>query len=613
MSSKQRDVNRSEIVLTPLQASLCAVVCVLLLQEHVICCPAVCHICSEKQVNCRGLGLATVPRNFPKTTTLIYLSGNNITNVSPNELADLKELAVLYLDNSKIVYIHPKAFSSLRKLYYLYLNDNYIQHLDAGIFDVLLDLQYLHLQQNHIYFLAMGLFKHLKSVRHLALQKNRLSVLGSDLFLGMASLHTLNLANNNVSRISDSAFRHLENLENLYLEGNRLMQVPSSALGLLTGLKRLSLSNNQIESIHNFAFRRLNSLQYLYFENASIHTISDKSFNGLNNLKHLILSRNELRTLDSKTFTYLNHLTYLQLDRNGIMAISDDTFEKMGASLKVLNLAFNNLTSLQPRVLQPLVSLTYFQASYNPWHCACNLLGLRSYLLSSSYRFSIHCETPLQLRNRPLGNVKLTEFENCMATTPSTLPKKTSQGYSSTTESMHSHRQSTHETLSKQSTVLESSSNTQSSILHSTTERPHSEIPLQFPPVNFTSRGDGQLPIDIVTVSLKPIVICQQKAESLNQSVHILLSFFILSCVVIVFLITKVIQLKRRLQTPEHQGDSVLEYYSCYQSGRYHMTDPARLTPQNSLSSPEIDLIRPLKQSPSDAKTQVILFEHSAV
>ncbi|XP_075039095.1 leucine-rich repeat-containing protein 70 [Mixophyes fleayi] len=620
MSSKQRDVYRSAILLPPQQALVCGFVCMVLLQEYALCCPTVCHMCSEKQVNCRGLDLTTVPRNFPKTTTLIYLSGNNITNISPNELTELKELAVLYLDNSRIVYIHPKAFSSLKKLYYLYLNDNYIQHLDAGLFDALLDLQYLHLQQNHIYVLAQGLFRHLKSVRYLTLQKNRLCVLGSDLFFGMVSLHTLNLANNNISRISDTGLRHLENLENLYLEGNHLMQVPSNALGLLKGLKRLSLSSNQIGSIHNFAFRGLNSLQYLFLENANIQTIGDKSFNGLNNLKQLILSRNELHTLDSKTFTYLNHLAYLQLDRNGIAAISDDTFEKMGASLKVLNIAFNNLTSLHPQVLQPLVSLSHFQASYNPWHCGCSLLGLKNFLVSSSYRFSIHCETPPQLRNRPLGNVKLAEFTNCMATSTNTLPKQTSHGYSATTETMYSHMksatyssQSTEEMLSKQSTFLEPSSNTPSHFIQSTTEQSQMEILLQLPPVNLTSSGEAQLPIDIVTVSIKPIVICQRQADSLSQSFHILLSFFILSCVTIVFLIFKVIQLKRRLPTPEHQGDNVLEYYSCYQSGRYHMTDPLRITPQNSLPSPEIDLIRPLKRSPSDAQTQVILFEHSAL
>ncbi|KAM3939140.1 LOW QUALITY PROTEIN: leucine-rich repeat-containing protein 70 [Leptodactylus fuscus] len=623
MSSKQRDVHGCESFLTPLRMCLCGYVFMLLLQERVLCCPATCHICLEKKVNCQSLGLTTIPKNFPKTTTLIYLSGNNITNIRPNELSDLKDLAVLFLDNSKISFIHPNAFSSLKKLYSLYLNENHIQHLDTSIFDGLLNLHYLYLQQNQIDQLSRGLFGHLKSVRSLYLQKNRICVLASDLFFGMSNLHTLNLADNNISRISDSAWRHLENLENLYLDGNHLMQVPSNALGLLKGLKRLSLSNNQIGAIHNFAFLGLTSLQYLFLENANIQAIGDKSFNGLGNLKQLILSRNELHTLDSKTFTSLKQLLYLQLDRNGIAVISDDTFEEMGPSLKFLNLAFNNLTSLQPRVLQPLVSLSYFQASYNPWHCGCSLLALRRFLLSSSSKFSLPCHSPRQLQNRPLGNVKLSEFSQCEDNTTN-VPPRLFHALSTSTERMRGHMKSvtynapllsslrTQGTFSTPSTSTESMNIGRSRPRQNAGEEFYEDIEIHFPPVNLTNNGVSQTPPDLVTVSLAPVVICQPTAED-PPSFYILLSFFILSCVVICVLVYTVIQLKKRLRTPEHQGDSVLEYYSCYQTGRYQTTDPVHIPPQNPLPSPEMDLIRPLKRSPSDSQTQVILFEHSAL
>lgn len=621
MSSKQRCIYGSENILTPLQVSLCSYIFLILLQKLVFCCPTVCQSCTEKQVSCRSLGLAAIPRNFPKTVTLLYLSGNNLTNILPNQLTDHTELAVLYLNNSGIVYIHPKALTSLKKLYYLYLNSNYIQRLDAGLFNGLFSLHYLHLQQNQIDVLPQGLFHQLKAVRYLYLQNNKLRVLGSDIFFGMVKLHTLNLSNNNISRISDTAWRHLDNLELLYLDGNHLIQVPSNALGLLKRLKKLSLSNNQLGSIHSFAFQGLDSLQYLFLESANIKTISGRAFSGLGNLKQLSLSRNGLWTLDSKTLTHLNHLVNLQLDLNGIASIADDTFEEMGPSLKVLNLGFNKLTSLQPKVLQPLISLNYLSASYNPWHCGCNLLGLRNFLLSSSYKFSIHCETPPQLQKRPLGNVKVSEFKNCVFTTTDTSPQK---GFRATTEVMYSHiKSSTYEPhFSSQTMDLLfstgsaspgfNSNDTQSNTTQSTDEQSPEDI-LPPPPVDFTKNRESFLPPDIVTVSLKPIVICQNKSQSLNHSFYILLIFFLLSCVAIVVLTFKVIYLKRKLRTPESQVDSVLEYYSCYQSGRYQITDPLRISPLNPLPGHEIDLIRPLKQSPSDAQTQVILFEHSAL
>ncbi|KAM5193193.1 leucine-rich repeat-containing protein 70 [Mantella aurantiaca] len=619
MSSKQRYVYGSEHILTPLQVSLCSYVFLILLQKLVFCCPTICQSCTEKQVNCRSVGLAAIPRNFPKTVTLLYLSGNNFTNMRPNELTEYTELAVLYLNNSGILYIHPKAFTFLRKLYYLYLNGNYIQRLDAGLFDGLLNLHYLHLQQNQIDVLSQGLFHQLKAVRYLFLQNNRLCVLGSDIFFGLVKLHTLNLAHNNISRISDTAWRHLDNLEILYLDNNHLLQVPSNALGILKGLKKLSLSNNQLGSIHNFAFRGLHTLQYLFLDTANIQAISNRAFSGLGNLKQLSLSRNGLWTLDSKTFTHLNHLVNLQLDHNDIVAIADDTFEEMGPSLKVINLAFNNLTSLQPKVLQPLISLSYFLASYNPWHCGCNLLGLRSFLLSSSYKYSIHCETPLQLQKRPLGNVKFAEFKDCVFTTTDISPIKGSQA---TTEAIYSHiKSATYKPLFSSQTMdltLYASSaspefninETRSNTTQSTNEESPEDI-LSLPPINLTKEGDIFMSPD--TVSLKPTVICIQKAQNLNQSFHMLLLFFILSCVTIVVLTFKVIQLKRKLRTPESQGDSVLEYYSCYQSGRYQLTDPLRIAALNPLPGPEMDLIRPLKQPPPDAQTQVILFEHSAL
>ncbi|KAM9330139.1 leucine-rich repeat-containing protein 70 [Gastrophryne carolinensis] len=656
MSSRQREMYGSENCLTPLQVSLFGYVFLLLLQKLAICCPTICQICLEKQVNCRSSGLTTIPKNLPKTATLIYLSGNNLTKISHNEFTEFTELAVLYLDNSNIFDIHPKAFSSLRKLYYLHLNDNNIQHLDVGIFDRLLNLHYLHLQQNQIGVLPQGLFGYLKSVRYLTLQKNKIQNLGSDVFSGMKSLHTLNLANNNISWISDTAWRHLENLENLYLDSNRLKQVPSNSLGFLKGLKRLSLSNNQIGSIYSFAFRGLSSLQYLFLENADIQAISKGSFSGLSSLKQLILSRNRIHNLDSKSFFHLSHLVYLQLDKNGIVSISDDTFEEMGRSLKVLNLAFNNLTSLQPKVLQPLISLKYFQASYNPWNCGCGLLGLRTFLLSSAYKFSINCETPSRLRNRPLGNLKITEFEDCLFTSTVVSPVHTPQLYSTTTKAMHSHIKGTTnqpffnsqgtgsivsaesdtmktnindtaptptpitdeqlimDILSAESESIKSSSNnTTRNPTHIIDEKLSMDILLYIQPVNFTNVEENDLQPDIVTVSLKPIVICQQENESLSQSFFILLSFFIFACMALVALTLIVIQMKKKNRTPEIQGDSVLEYYSCYQSGRYEMTDPLRIAPPNPLPSPQIDVIRPIKQSPPEAQTEVILFEHSAL
>uniref|UniRef100_A0A8C4YQ72 LRRNT domain-containing protein n=1 Tax=Gopherus evgoodei TaxID=1825980 RepID=A0A8C4YQ72_9SAUR len=44
----------------------------LLLQKEVLGCPSVCQLCTGKQVNCRNLGLSSIPKNFPKSTVLVF-------------------------------------------------------------------------------------------------------------------------------------------------------------------------------------------------------------------------------------------------------------------------------------------------------------------------------------------------------------------------------------------------------------------------------------------------------------------------------------------------------------------------------------------------------------
>uniref|UniRef100_A0A7M4FGN5 Leucine rich repeat containing 70 n=1 Tax=Crocodylus porosus TaxID=8502 RepID=A0A7M4FGN5_CROPO len=251
---------------------------------------------------------------------------------------------------------------------------------------------------------------------YLTLKRNRLTILGSGTFLGMISLQTLNLAYNKIAWISDSAFHLLGTLAYLNLEGNNLTRVPSSAIGILKNLERLSLSYNPIGKIHSFAFQGLDQLEYLCLKSSKIKSILNNGFAGLNNLKQLILSHNDLENINASTFTLLHNLLYLHLDRNKIVSIGDNTFEKVGSSLKILNLAFNKIADLQPQVLKPLVSLIHLYASYNPWNCSCKLFGLRNWLALSSISVKIHCQNPPSMRGRPLYYVKRTEFTNCAST-----------------------------------------------------------------------------------------------------------------------------------------------------------------------------------------------------
>ncbi|XP_037981679.1 leucine-rich repeat-containing protein 70 isoform X2 [Motacilla alba alba] len=599
-------------------------------------CPSACQLCTGRQVSCRNAGLSSIPWNLPKTTVLVYLSGNNISHVTPNDLRGFLKLAALYMDNSSILYVHPKAFVELPKLCYLHLNSNHIKRLDPGIFEGLSRLHCLYLQNNQIAFLPRGLFSDLLSVRYLTLQRNRLSVLGSGTFWGMISLQTLNLANNKISRISDAAFHHLENLAYLFLEGNNLPLVPSNAIGRLKNLERLSLSHNPIGSIQSFAFKGLNKLKYLSLKNVKLKCVAVNGFFGLNNLSQLILSDNDLENINSSTFTLLNNLMYLQLDRNKIASIGNGTFEKMGQSLKVLNLAFNNVTELQPEVLKPLVSLTHLQVHSNPWNCSCKMLAFLNWLASSSVSAKIHCQYPQSMRGRPLHYMKWDWFSNCIGPTASSgsAPSLGSVRvhHSAPTLLMAWHKGNRRNTWEQFVTgetkyigFWEGTAATSTPLPYQeyTVEVPSeattvlSTLPVQIPaeiiPTNRNVEEKWLFTTDPAPVSLKTTLICTQQVEKLNQAFDILLAFFILACAVIVFLTCKIIQFRQKLKLLENSGEKSIEYYGFYQPGRYNITDSVQSLTRKSVEHSELDQIRLLKRTVSESQAQVILFEHSSL
>ncbi|NXD03827.1 LRR70 protein, partial [Certhia familiaris] len=603
----------------------------LLLQKEAFGCPSACQLCTGRQVSCRNAGLSSIPWNLPKTTILIYLSGNNISHVTSNDLRGLQKLAALYMDNSSILYVHPKAFVELPKLCYLHLSGNNIKRLDPGIFEGLSNLHCLYLQNNQIAFLPRGLFSDLLSVRYLTLQRNRLSVLGSGTFWGMISLQTLNLANNKISRISDSAFHHLENLAYLFLEGNNLTLVPSNAIGRLKNLERLSLSHNPIGSIQPFAFKGLNKLRYLSLKNVKLKTVAVNGFFGLNNLSQLILSYNDLKNINSSTFTLLNNLMYLQLDRNKIVSIGHGTFEKMGQSLKVLSLAFNNITELQPEVLRPLVSLTHLQVHSNPWNCNCKILALLNWLASSSVSAKIHCQSPQSMRGRPLHFMKWAWLTKCIGPTASSgsAPSLGSVGVrpSTATLLMAWHKGNRHSTL-EQFVTAETKyiAFWGGTTATSSTPLPYEEyavemqsqaatvqIPAESIPTNRNAEEERLFTTDPAPVSLKTTLICTQQVEKLGQAFDILLAFFILACAVILFLTCKIIHFRQKLKVLENSGEKSIEYYGFYQPGRYNITDSVQSLTQKSVEHSELDQIRLLKRTASESQAQVILFEHSSL
>lgn len=135
----------------------------------------------------------------------------------------------------------------------------------------------------------------------------------------------------------------------------------------------------------------------------------------------------------------------------------------------------------------------------------------------------------------------------------------------------------------------------------------------QLTSVTLNPEKNTALPIDASSVSGKTSLICIQEVEKLNEAFDFLLAFFILACILIIFLIYKVIQFKQKLKALEDSVENRLEYYSFYQSARYNVTASICHTSPDSLESPGLQQIGFDKQIVPENGAQVILFEHSAL
>ncbi|XP_020367655.2 leucine-rich repeat-containing protein 70-like [Rhincodon typus] len=575
-------------------------------------CPSVCQRCSRTLVQCCNLGFTSVPRNFAKTTSLIYLSRNNISNVTPKDLEGFNRLSSLFLDNNGLIDIHPQAFISLTNLYYLHLNNNQIQYIRQGIFGSLSKLRYLYLQHNHILSIPRGLFSDLTTLQYLQLEGNSLTVLNNGMFTGLMSLHTLQLANNKISWISNSSFNQLTQLEFLNLQGNYLTWIPSNTFVQLKILKRLILSNNPIKLIHANLFNGLESLKFLYLSNSKIKSIAKDGFTAMKNLIHLTLSNNSIIHVKSDAFKML-HLGYLRLDHNNISFIEPDAFKGMTTTLKVLHLANNHLTNLLPEVLRPLASLNHLLMNGNPWECNCNLLGLRRWLLSSSLKLNIRCHSPSQLRGKSLHYISVNEVSGCNNTlVPLGLDtEKRSPTIGRMLTSVKTDTSTVYFKLEHYSVTVQDfrdavfateDTQTYTSMLPG-------QLPKAYESVNLTTFTASEM----ASISIKPLFICEQNLEKLNQAFDILLVFFILACAAILLLIYKIQQLRKKLKDAEAEGDNVLEYYSVYPYARYYVTDSDQGIPPEPVRNPNVDQTSNLEIEYPANQAQVILFEHSVL
>ena len=180
--------------------------------------------------------------------------------------------------------------------------------------------------------------------------------------------------------MSENAFRGLENtLQSLNLASNSLRSVPVSPLRPLRLLSQLDLTDNQIKYIPDNAFVTLR-LKTLKLADNNV-TISDNALRGLENslknlnlkgcqlkeipgavrdlksLAFLDLAQNNLRTIEPGVLQKLDSLTALNLERNVIQKLHRNVFLGVNDTLSSLSLLNNLLTEFPIEAIRSLQEL----------------------------------------------------------------------------------------------------------------------------------------------------------------------------------------------------------------------------------------------------------------
>ncbi|XP_034729107.1 toll-like receptor 21 [Etheostoma cragini] len=158
---------------------------------------------------------------------------------------------------------------------------------------------------------------------------------------------SLNISNNQLSQIPNRSFVHLPNLQHLKIDNTQLRIIDQFAFQNLSQLKSLNLSSNKIAELIPSVFKDLHNLTNLSLTNNKLKQLPEGIFSTLLNLDTLMMRQNSLRNF-SGIAESVSHLT----------------------NLKILDLCFNNLTSLNHSNVSLPESLTTL------YICQNNLLTL---------------------------------------------------------------------------------------------------------------------------------------------------------------------------------------------------------------------------------------------
>lgn len=188
-------------------------------------------------VLCESLGLRSLPRSVPLSTSALSVARNQLCNVD-HLLRPFSSLQELSLSHNLLARFPRGLPPSLESLL---LQENQITYITAGALRQLGNLTRLDLEDNRIRAIQPAALQGLNRLQILTLKGNKLTSLPQYL---PPSLTHLDLSANCISTLDLPSLSALVNLQVLKINSNCLRSVPESAFDSLLRLRSVDLTNN---------------------------------------------------------------------------------------------------------------------------------------------------------------------------------------------------------------------------------------------------------------------------------------------------------------------------------------------------------------------------------
>ncbi|KAJ9592527.1 hypothetical protein L9F63_015800 [Diploptera punctata] len=253
----------------------------------------------------------------------LFLNDNQLTTLDEQLPQEGQKLALLHAGNNLLQKM-PQDIRNYNAIEALFLQNNELPNL-GGILQRARKLKRLHLCHNNIRELSPDEFNELDSLEDLQLGHNQLTSLNGSL-LPLRSLRCLNLTNNLMEEFSLQEIIGLRRLRIIDLSHNKISRLSGQLENLVepeTRIVELRLDYNLLHSLDG-ALMGVHGLQKLNLSNNLLENFAPDDLIGLEDLRILDVSFNRLNTLEETSKTFLPSLEYLYASHNALTELKQD-------------------------------------------------------------------------------------------------------------------------------------------------------------------------------------------------------------------------------------------------------------------------------------------------